>query len=181
MLHHQKMLFICIIEIHVIWKWWKLPIDQADIIWKRLEDVFGTSTVFHFPLLMPDRHCRKPFHFFFYYHFRLVIDKNTKCLIARVQHYTGKVVLESSTDEWCIAQHLYKPYDTSAYINFGRVGFCLSAFHKNHSNKMNIFISHFHFFPVRFLLSDALKLVLLKWKIIMKPFRVENWRNFSKN
>lgn len=52
---------------------------------------------------------------------RLVIDKSAKGLTAKVQHYTGKTVLESSTDEWSMAKQLYRPYDMAAYINFGRV------------------------------------------------------------
>lgn len=38
-----------------------------------------------------------------------------------MKHYTGPIVLQASTEEWWIAKQLYKPYDTSAYINFGRV------------------------------------------------------------
>lgn len=53
--------------------------------------------------------------------FRLLVDKSTKGLTAKVQHYTGKIVLESSTTDLSFAQHIYKPYDTSAFINFGRV------------------------------------------------------------
>lgn len=51
----------------------------------------------------------------------MVINKSTRGLTAKVQHYTGRTILESSTDEWSLAKHLYRPYDMAAYINFGRV------------------------------------------------------------
>ncbi|XP_031625747.1 39S ribosomal protein L18, mitochondrial [Contarinia nasturtii] len=52
---------------------------------------------------------------------KLVLEKTTKGLTASVQHYTGRTVLESSTEEWSLSKHLYRPYDMAAYVNFGRI------------------------------------------------------------
>lgn len=52
---------------------------------------------------------------------RLILNKGTKTVTAQVQHYKAGVVLEASTAEWSLQKQLYRPYDSAAYINLGRV------------------------------------------------------------
>ena len=53
--------------------------------------------------------------------FRLVVEKTTKDFTAKVQHYTGRTILECNTNELSLMKQLYRPYDMAAYVNFGRV------------------------------------------------------------
>jgi large subunit ribosomal protein L18 len=46
-----------------------------------------------------------------------------KYVTAKVVHFENGPVVEASTSEWAIKKQLYKPNDTSAYINLARVRF----------------------------------------------------------
>lgn len=89
-----------------------------DITWKCPEDVFGTSK---FLAIYGKWFVFKWNKYFLSFKNRLIVVKSSKHLTAKVQHYSGHTVLESSTDEWSLSKQLYRPYDMSAYINFGRV------------------------------------------------------------
>lgn len=104
---------------------------------------------------------------------RLIIVKTTKNLTAKVQHHTGRTILESSTDEWSLSKQLYRPYDMSAYINFGRVSFINSAY------DVNIFI--LLCLCCRYSPKDALKQASLKWKTSTKHLPMVNWSDFWRN
>lgn len=39
-----------------------------------------------------------------------------------MNHFQNGTVVESSTSEWAIKQHLFKGNDTAAYVNLAKVG-----------------------------------------------------------
>lgn len=51
---------------------------------------------------------------------------NSQCITAQIVHFQNGTVLQASTNEWAIRQHLYKPNDTAAYINLARVNHTIS-------------------------------------------------------
>lgn len=53
--------------------------------------------------------------------FRLIVEKTTRDFSAKIQHHTGRTILECNTNEFSLAKQLYRPYDMAAYVNFGRV------------------------------------------------------------
>ncbi|XP_065337880.1 large ribosomal subunit protein uL18m [Cloeon dipterum] len=55
-----------------------------------------------------------------YWH-KLVLTSSSRFISAKVVHFTGKVVVEASTNEWCIKKHLYNTKDVSAYQNLAKV------------------------------------------------------------
>ncbi|XP_059479720.1 large ribosomal subunit protein uL18m [Neocloeon triangulifer] len=55
-----------------------------------------------------------------YWH-KLVLKQSQRHITAQVVHFTGKVVVEASTEEWCIKKHLYNPSDVSAYKNLAKI------------------------------------------------------------
>jgi hypothetical protein len=50
-----------------------------------------------------------------------------KYVTAKVVHFENGPVVEASTSEWAIKKQLYKPNDTSAYINLARVRYYIPA------------------------------------------------------
>lgn len=52
---------------------------------------------------------------------RIFVDLSGKKIVARVEHFTGKTILNVSTDAPEIKQHLYSTQDSSAVINLARV------------------------------------------------------------
>ncbi|XP_053687703.1 39S ribosomal protein L18, mitochondrial [Sabethes cyaneus] len=55
-----------------------------------------------------------------YWH-KLEIIPSNKYVTAKLNHFQNGTVVESSTSEWAIKQHLFKGNDTSAYINLARI------------------------------------------------------------
>lgn len=165
-----RMPLLCTIEIRGIWKWCESLIDLMAITWKSLEDVFGISKCLSFNL---NEKCKHKINKCFSIVHRLIIIKTTKNLTAKVQHYTGRTILESSTDEWSLSKQLYRPYDMSAYINFGRVSFTISAY----DAKIFILLC----LCCRYLPKDALKQASSKWKTSTKHHPMVNWSDFWRN
>lgn len=52
---------------------------------------------------------------------RLNLVSSGKFVTAQLEHFQNDVVIEASTSEWAIKQHLYKTSDHSAYVNLARV------------------------------------------------------------
>ena len=42
------------------------------------------------------------------FNLRLVLVESSRQIVAQVVHYSGRVVVEASTSEWCIRKHLYR-------------------------------------------------------------------------
>lgn len=167
----------CTIGIRAIWKWWESPTDLMDIIWICLEDAFGIS---EYRLLYFEK-IRTNIHFLCAIkYFRLIVEKTSKDFTAKVQHYTGRTILECNTNEWSLAKQLYRPYDMAAYINFGRVCTLFSSIICDFHSLQAISIRWFPIYS-RYLHRDALKRVSLKWKILLKPHQAVNWIHFSKS
>lgn len=55
-----------------------------------------------------------------YWH-RLYIKPLSHNIKAEVRHFENGPVIEACTSEWALKLYLYRPTDTSAYINLGRV------------------------------------------------------------
>ncbi|XP_065087595.1 large ribosomal subunit protein uL18m [Ochlerotatus camptorhynchus] len=55
-----------------------------------------------------------------YWH-KLELTSSNKYVTAKVNHFQNGTVVESSTSEWAIKQHLFKGNDTSAYINLAKI------------------------------------------------------------
>lgn len=55
------------------------------------------------------------------------LTSSNKYVTAKVNHFQNGTVVESSTSEWAIKQHLFKGNDTSAYINLAKVGKFIGA------------------------------------------------------
>jgi len=52
---------------------------------------------------------------------KLQLTASSQSVTAQIVHFRNGPVLQASTNEWAIRKHLYKPCDTSAYINLARV------------------------------------------------------------
>lgn len=55
-----------------------------------------------------------------YWH-KLELTSSNKYVTAKLNHFQNGTVVESSTSEWAIKQHLFKGNDTSAYINLAKI------------------------------------------------------------
>ncbi|XP_069702473.1 large ribosomal subunit protein uL18m [Periplaneta americana] len=52
---------------------------------------------------------------------KLILDRSTRHVTAKIVHNTGFDVVTASTKEWAIKKFLYSTSDVSAYSNLGRV------------------------------------------------------------
>lgn len=55
-----------------------------------------------------------------YWH-KLELTSSNKFVTAKVNHFQNGTVVESSTSEWAIKQHLFKGNDTAAFINLAKI------------------------------------------------------------
>ncbi|XP_011156361.1 39S ribosomal protein L18, mitochondrial [Solenopsis invicta] len=55
-----------------------------------------------------------------YWH-KLFLVKKTRYIAAEVHHFENGPVVTASSAEWALKKQLYRPTDSSAYINIGRV------------------------------------------------------------
>ncbi|XP_001658909.2 39S ribosomal protein L18, mitochondrial [Aedes aegypti] len=71
-------------------------------------------------------HLEKPVRNFWH---KLELTSSNKYVTAKVNHFQNGTVVESSTSEWAVKQHLFKGNDTSAYINLAKIfaNRCLEA------------------------------------------------------
>lgn len=75
--------------------------------------------------------------------------------MAQVLHYRNGIVLKASTTEWGLQKQLYRPYDTSAYINLGKV---FIGFHSMFDSYFAIALSTFQVFAERCLQAGVIEM-----------------------
>lgn len=63
-------------------------------------------------------HLEKPGRSFWH---KLELTVSKKYVTAKLNHFQNGTVIETSTSEWSIKQHLFKGNDTSAYINLAKI------------------------------------------------------------
>ncbi|XP_055596031.1 39S ribosomal protein L18, mitochondrial [Uranotaenia lowii] len=52
---------------------------------------------------------------------KLELIPSNKYVTAKLNHFQNGTVVETSTSEWAIKQHLFKANDTSAYVNLAKI------------------------------------------------------------
>ncbi|XP_033227485.1 39S ribosomal protein L18, mitochondrial [Belonocnema kinseyi] len=85
-----------------------------------------------------------------YWH-RLVLTKSSRYVTLEVHHFENGPVISASTKEWALKKQLYKPSDSAAYINLGRLMAqrCLESGitsvvpvpNENKNNKINLLLN----------------------------------------
>lgn len=63
-------------------------------------------------------HLEKPGRSFWH---KLELTASNKYVTAKLNHFQNGTVVESSTSEWAIKQHLFKGNDTAAYVNLAKI------------------------------------------------------------
>lgn len=62
------------------------------------------------------------------------LTASNKYVSAKLNHFQNGTVVESSTSEWAIKQHLFKGNDTAAYVNLAKVGLVWITFERNNQS-----------------------------------------------
>lgn len=87
---------------------------------------------------------------------RLVLEKlGNRGVMAQVVHYRNGVVLKASTTEWGLQKQLYRTYDTSAYINLGKV---INGLHSMFDSYFSIVSFQFQVFAERCLQAGLIEM-----------------------